>query len=293
MITFNESIPTACPYCGMLYNTYLKGEPDSKEELGIEKCHACNMPYVVRQEVVLKVTTHRIDGLQQVEPQIKLEYEADIPSLPAMSEVERDIKEHTCMECGHVDTQDEETFYPVGDGYLCEMCYQTICAMNRETEKVEPEQAPVVNGTHPDPETHHCQECGLIYSHEDWCFGYGTCKKCAEHLDFKELKEMVAEAKKAEPSVCEEKNEIQFTQIFGNVWAAISGESVHLKYGNSKCGIWDRTIFDTLLEMTDGERRKEIDELVEGMSSKQQRKACLRQFTIALEKGEVSFPEVA
>jgi hypothetical protein len=275
----------------MLYNTYLKGEPDSKEELGIEKCHACNMPYVVRQEVVLKVTTHRIDGLQPVEPQIKFEYEADIPLVEKITQCEpkivadteefiNSLPTHICSKCEREFHSENPCIHE--DGVLCDDCF-----VSDVTSRIGG-----VGGTHPDPETHHCQECGLIYSHEDWCFECGTCKKCAEHLDFKELKEMVAEAKKAEPSVCEEKNEIQFTQIFGNVWAAISGESVHLKYGNSKCGIWDRTIFDTLLEMTDGERRKEIDELVEGMASKQQRKACLRQFTIALEKGEVSFPEV-
>lgn len=279
----------ACPYChtdSRILPVYSGG---AQTNLGysLYHCEGCDLPFITVLEMVPKITVHRIEGF---EPQIKLEYEA---SIPTMEEVEQDFKEHTCIECGHVDTQNEETFHSVGDGYLCDMCYQIIGAMNLEAEKVEPEQAPATCGTQPDPETHHCQECGLLYADNEWCFECGTCKKCAEHLDFKELKEMVADAKTAEPSVCEEKPEIQFTQIFGNVWAAISGESVHLKYGNSKCGIWDRTIFDTLLEMDEDERRKEIESLIEGMPSKQPRKACLRQFTIALEKGEVSFPEVA
>lgn len=170
--------------------------------------------------------------------------------------------------------------------------YEADIQLAPELSPIDTRERYTPTGTHPDPETHHCQECGLLYPNEDWCFEYGTCKKCAEHLDFKELKRMVAEAKKAEPPLRDEKPELQFTQIHGNVLAAISGESVHLKYGNSKCGIWDRTIFDTLLEMNEDERRKEIESLVEGMSSKLQRKSCLRQFVIALGKGEVSFPAV-
>lgn len=232
----SECIPSTCPYCGLEYSNLITGTPEKKVQMDISECRACNMPYVTRQEIVLKVTTHRIDGLLPVEPQIKFEYEADIP-----------------------------------------------LAQPEELKKVDDIERYTPRGTQPDPSQFLCDSCGTLNGTRELHIQPNGEKWCVTCIG-RDMEDRCVETSS---------NKLVFNQIHGNVWAAISGESVHLKYGNSKCGIWDRTIFDTLLEMTEEERRKEIDELVKGMASKQQRKACLRQFTIALEKGEISFPEVA
>ncbi len=223
----------ACPYChtdSRILPVYSGG---AQTNLGysLYHCEGCDLPFITVLEMVPKVTVHRIEGF---EPQIKPEYEADIPIAP---------------ELATLDTH--ETYAPTG--------------------------------THPDPSQFLCDSCGTLNDIREKHVQPNGEKWCVSCIG-KSMEDKHDEI----PS-----KELQFTQIHGNVWAAISGESAHLKYGNSKCGIWDRTIFDTLLEMDEDERRKEIDELVKGMANKQQRKACLRQFTIALEKGEVSFPEVA
>ncbi len=265
-----ESIPTACPYCGIEYTSLITGTPEKKVQMDITECNACGTPYVVRQEVVLNVTVHRIDGLQPVEPQIKPEDGADIlltkPEETAC--VIDDFVSVQCEKCGVMFVGQWGTLY-------CQKCQE-------ELKPIDNIQRYTPGGTHPDPDTFLCNSCGTLNGTRELHIQPNGEKWCVSCIG-KSMEDKHDEI----PS-----KELQFTQIHGNVWAAISGESVHLKYGNSKCGIWDRTIFDTLLEMTEEERRKEIDSLIEGMPSKQQRKACLRQFVIALENGEVSFPEM-
>lgn len=197
MITFEESIPTTCPYCGMLYNTHLNGEPDSKEELGIEKCRACNMPYVVRQEVVLKVTTHRIDGLQPVEPRIKLEYEADIPT---MEEIRKEAEEHEatstathpdpsqflCSECVCiVDLHKMISLELTGGEKVCESCFHSDAYQARTPTDDFIASLP----------SRTCFRCGQKFNSENPCKWKGEihCDDCFDAVSHEEEKQPESE----------------------------------------------------------------------------------------------------
>jgi len=141
------TISIACPYChtdSRILPVYTGG---AQTNLGysLYHCGGCDLPFITVLEMVPKVTVHRVEGF---EPQIKLEYEA---SIPTMEEVEQDFKEHTRIECGHVDTDDSETFYQVGDCDLYEMCCHTITAINREEEAAKLSDAGTLTGTQPDP----------------------------------------------------------------------------------------------------------------------------------------------
>lgn len=161
----------------------------------------------------------------------------------------------------------------------CDMVYSNVDAVH-ETELCpicRRREENVGKGTHPDPEQYHCQECGCIYPAEfkETRGDKTMCSSCWATEDNQK-------AGHSEP-------ELEYTQIKGNVYAAVSGETVHLKYKDNYLDAWDRTVFETLLDMDKNKRRKEIDKLVEGMKYQQMRRTCLKQFVDALGRGDVKY----
>lgn len=130
--------------------------------------------------------------------------------------------------------------------------------------------------THPDPEQYHCQECGCIYPVEfkETRGDRTMCSGCWATEDNQK-------AGNSQP-------ELEYMNISGNVFAAVSGETVHLKYNDNYLDAWNISIFEVLADMGEVDRRNEIDKLVDGMKYAQQRRTCLNQVVCALLDGDFS-----
>lgn len=211
----------------------------------------------------------------------------DIPPIKSSSkEFTKSLPQRTCFKCGQKFHSENPCRWK-GEIH-CDDCYYVVSH--------DPIEEEAKGGTQPDSDQYHCQECGLLYTKKDWCMEYGTCKKCAEHLDFKELGEITTRAKEIDSAVQSIEHKPAANPKTATEWKSTPGtsngsyrcledEMVELVYGTcspvklSWVEIWS-------MAESNGGLAKEIRSLL-GSTSNSNKVTAIRSFVKAVRAGQI------